>query len=280
MEYLQKVSETNRLRRNKLLLTEWNESGPWKQLYIMYDTSPTGKPDFVKLISEFWDRKDILQSHFLREGPPGPSNPGNIWSKLFPIHPIASTNLPDKNRLGQYQGSCIICIEEFADTCESVLVRLKCDHWYHFTCIRGMWDHPDSYSFPCPQCRLDPHNWRLHEHAGITPEVRALDVWDFEAVTDPGHVFGIPPYTDHPPMPDLTNHYHNLDTAQFNMARSFVQGLGYDGGIPGSNREPETEMAVLRKKRRDRNKRRKDLLTAARKGFAGLDPAEEDAING
>lgn len=29
LKYLQKVSETNRLRRNKLLLTEWNESGPW-----------------------------------------------------------------------------------------------------------------------------------------------------------------------------------------------------------------------------------------------------------
>lgn len=57
-----------------------------------------------------------------------PTNYANMFSCLFPIHPIASTNMPDF-----LDGICTICQESFKDSAIELIVQLYCDHAHHFT---------------------------------------------------------------------------------------------------------------------------------------------------
>lgn len=266
----------------------------------MYDTSPTGKPELATLIENFWVRMEFIDRNHPKVPPRNPSNKGNIWRQLFPIHPLASTDPPSAGRLGNfYEGSCGICMEDFSDTTNRVLGRLHCDHWFHFTCMRKYFDMPDLISFRCALCRTSGYNWHLHDHAGITPETRALDVWDYEELMGAAWIQGTPAANGAPandPHPDLDARYHDRDREMLAMSRLWSKTTGYPavdmndpfnrnapgfvrgGGAVDLNRVPAIEMAIWRKRRRDRIKKRAADVEAARGGFFGLDPAEEDAL--
>jgi hypothetical protein len=245
-----------------------------KQLYVMYDTSQTGKPELAGLIEKFWIKMDLIDFNNPNPPPQNPSNKANIWRHLFPIHPLSSIDPPSIGRLGRfYEGTCGICLDEFADTKGRVLARLHCDHWFHFTCIRKWVDDPDKVSFRCALCQA---NWRLHDAAGITPETRALDVWDYEELMGADEIYGRKGTN---PRPDLTVFYHNRDDEMANASLQWNDTTGYPGGA-GIKRAPATEMATYRKMRRIRNENRRAYHEEARLGFYGLDPAIADALIG
>ncbi|KUJ23978.1 uncharacterized protein LY89DRAFT_712928 [Mollisia scopiformis] len=292
---LQKTAEVNRLRRNKLLLTEWSESRPWKQLYVMCDTSAKGQPDLIPLIEAFWTKLETMKQHYKLAETNNPSNEANVWSKLFTIHPLATTDPPSAARMGGfYEGDCCICQEDYKDEPDKIFMRLHCNHYVHFTCVRTMWDNPDKLTFPCPLCRTSASDWHLHDHAGISPENPVLDVWDYEELEGMGYIAGAPNAaipTD--PHPDMDAHYHRTDLCKFVMSTLWDEDAGYPyvnpanprnmndvlvGGAGVRNREPSVEMAVMRKKRRIRNRARAELAADAQRGYEFLDPSDAENL--
>lgn len=237
----------------------------------MYDT--TEKLELASLIEKFWNKMDLIKFTHLKPRPESPSNKANIWGHLFPIHPLSSTDPLSAERVGDFydDGTCSNCIEEFADAPGRVLARLHCDHWFHFTCIRDWFDRPNHLSSRCMKCQRD---WRLHEHTGITPETRALDVWDYEELMGWGNIQGS---SSRAPEPDLTQDYIDEDQRMANASLRWTELNGYAAaGIRA--RAPATEMATYRKIRRNRNELRRAALQAARKGFYGLDPDIADQL--
>lgn len=255
----------------------------------MYDTSETGEPDLEFPIRTFGVQIRRIDMFYPFLVPQNPSNKANIWRNLFLIHPLASTDLPDETditTLGPYYfpGKCLICYDDFTETTGTVMVRLLCDHWYHFVCIREHWDQDDLVMLPCPVCRTGNVDWQLHNHAGITPEVRGLDVWDHEEVTDYQHVFGGPPDANgHPdPRPNRnlgSRHSTGMESQLMNMSRTWDPINGYGAPINGStSRIPRIEMASIREMRRQRNRTRTAAARTARMGYYGLDPVAAPAL--
>lgn len=197
----------------------------------MYDT--TRFPYLIDLIEKFWIKMDFIELTYPNPPPESPSNKANIWRHLFPIHPLSSID-PPSARLGQfYDGTCFICQEKFADTASTpgnYLAQLHCDHWFHFNCIRRWVDDPDKVAFRCAYCRAD---WRLHEAAGITPETKALDVWDYEELMGATEIY-------ERGRPDLTEYYHARDDAMLELSLAWDDTTGY--GAAGMARRPATEM--------------------------------------
>jgi hypothetical protein len=133
------------------------------------------------------------------EGDRNPSLLANIWSCLFPIHPIASHGImppsdqdpcdgPNNNttRAGTavaplfrpkfFDDGCVICQEAFDGNPGGVIAQLHCGHLFHFTCIRDSWDTHEIYRSLCAHCRSTGAEWYLHEQVAIYPE--EIDVWD------------------------------------------------------------------------------------------------------
>lgn len=262
----------------------------------MFDTSPEGKPEFVDLVNTFWVKLERIQRNVPLANRNNPSNRGNVWSRLFPILPLASTDPESKDRLGNlYDSGACFCGDDFKDTCNRVLVRLHCDHWFHFNCVRECWDKPDMITFRCPMCRLGNVDWKLHEHAGITPENRVLDVWDYEDISGPTWIFG---NAANDPHPDMNEYYNNDDRTQLLSALHFDEEQGYPAielGDPNAvdpadqrdhivgnlgifNRIPRMEMAVMRKRRRNRHKDRIALMDRLKRGYEPMQPGDQDAL--
>ena len=258
----------------------------------MYDTSPTGRPELASLIERFWLKLEQIEMSYPNPAPESPSNEGNIWRHLFPIHPLASTDPPSAGRLGRfYDERCVICLEEYKETTGKVLVRWHCDHWFHFMCMRDYVDEPDLIAIRCPVCRKD---WKLHSQCGITPESRALDVWDYEYIMGADWIFGA---NGSDPHPDLSDNYNATHRQMHAMSMLWANTTGYPtvdpnnpfnqqspdfvpgGAAIGRRRLPFTEMALYRIARRDRNEQWRAAVEAAGGGFYGLDPAVADALD-
>ncbi|RDL34666.1 uncharacterized protein BP5553_07794 [Venustampulla echinocandica] len=173
---LSKIGQINCMRRNYLLLRNWNHKRPWKQLYHIFDTTDNGPERMYReSISDFYayihDIQQIKEPHLAEDSP---SRKANIWTSLFPIHPIGLHG--PEPLIPQLEDNCVICMDGFkADPEHPVIARLHCNHLFHFLCIRDYWDDPDKLQMKCPLC--GPSSLcTLRSTAAITPEV--ADVWD------------------------------------------------------------------------------------------------------
>jgi hypothetical protein len=145
-------------------------------------------------------------------------------------------------------------MEEWAEYPSSLIVKLHCDHAFHYHCIRDHWDVPDSITLRCPYCRSQDHPWGLHMTAGITPEV--LDVWDYERVD--------PQQPNHSRTNDsLSLTYQINESDNLNKAERWSEAWGYGtartGKLDGGERQPDVEMGMMRWARRGKNEYRRNL---------------------
>ncbi|KAG4427188.1 hypothetical protein IFR05_017329, partial [Cadophora sp. M221] len=114
-QYICKMAQVAQLRRNLLLLKDWNRKRPWKQLYCPYNTSEDGdyspnstdsrRRNFLEFIKHFQTHLKAIHLATPQAIPKNirynrdfnPSNEANVYSNLFPIHPLASTLIPAVN---------------------------------------------------------------------------------------------------------------------------------------------------------------------------------------
>ncbi len=194
-----------------------------------------------------------------------PTNKANMFSSLFPIHPIANTDFPDFKHLSD---DCVICIEQFAETPGQIMLQLHCGHLFHFLCIRSAWDDDFStnlHGAKCPTCRSSGTEWNLHTLANITPE--CLNVWDYKIHFDAE-------YTD-----SLSNDYKTHE--QTLLQNSYLFGPEYPRypGYPQDPtqeaeemlRSPEVEMAVVRWVRRNMNREKRNHIARLGNSVHSLD---------
>jgi hypothetical protein len=57
-----------------------------------------------------------------------PTNEANMISCMFPIHPLARTNLPTF-----LNDNCVLCCEDFTASEKELIVKLHCNHVCHYT---------------------------------------------------------------------------------------------------------------------------------------------------
>jgi hypothetical protein len=194
-----------------------------------------------------------------------PTNKGNMFSCLSPVHPIAITELPDV--LTRYDDKCSICIETWVESPHTFIVEQHCGHCAHYTCLREHWDDPDAITLRCPLCRSQNHPWGLHEITDITPEV--LDVWDYKDVYPPD---GSEARTND----RIPEYYHEEEDALMNASMIFSRERGYNPGAPNvpdlQERVPYTEMVTLRYIRRMKNNHRRNMFRHLGKSIHELDP--------
>ena len=219
------------------------------QLYLIYDTRKGANEVLIPHIQALHHSFNSLKAqHPMPPGQNIPTNKANMFSSLFPIHPIANTDFPNFKHLSD---GCVICIEQFTETPGQIMLQLHCGHLFHFLCIRSAWDDDFStnlHGAKCPTCRSSGTEWNLHTLAGITPE--CLNVWDYEIHFDAE-------YTD-----ALSNDYKKHEQTLLNNSYLFgpeIPGYPGDRTRDGEDmvRSPEVEMAVVRWVRRklDREKR-------------------------
>jgi hypothetical protein len=169
---------------------------------------------------------------------------------------VASTHPESYSPLNcNYEGGCAICQEAFAPA--YVIVKLHCNHLFHYTCIRQMWDLPGINTFSCPLCRSNSVRWALHEQVGILPEV--LDVWDHEATV------GVDLARAHPDFEDEESLYWVRENEKLSRSETWNEK---EGDRP---RDVDIEMANVRQARRRRNKRLRQNASLS-DAVEGLDP--------
>ncbi|PSS16947.1 hypothetical protein M430DRAFT_59337 [Amorphotheca resinae ATCC 22711] len=232
-----------------------------KQLYYIFDTAPAAQDYFLEPIKTFYEQIDTLVQ-LEKSDPeckyqhPSPSSRANVWAGLFPIHPVASTH-PESYSLVNcnYEGGCAICQEAFAPA--YVIVKLHCNHLFHYTCVRQMWDLSGINTFSCPLCRSNSVRWALHEQVGILPEV--LDVWDHEATV------GVDLARAHPDFEDEESLYWVRENEKLSRSETWNEK---EGDRP---RDVDIEMANVRQARRRRNKRLRQNASLS-DTVEGLDP--------
>ena len=106
--------------------------------------------NFAEDIKNF--RIRLANFHLACSQPPdfNPSNIANIYSSLFPIHPVSRDTRPPKMQKDDWDAGCPICADEWDVLSRKVIVQLHCDHFMHYACIRKEWDKPDKQTFLCP----------------------------------------------------------------------------------------------------------------------------------
>lgn len=199
-----------------------------------------------------------------------PTNKGNMFSCLSPIHPIANTELP--HWLTRFDNACSICMDTWEESPHTFIVEQHCGHSAHYHCLREHWDSPDAITLRCPLCRSQNHPWGLHEIADITPEV--LDVWDYE------HVYPPQPGSAGRSNDVLSAGYHQEENDLMNASAVFSRERGYNNEGPISHtaseeRAPYTEMVTMRYMRRMKNENRRNLLKHLGESALALDPTFE-----
>ncbi|CZT11827.1 uncharacterized protein RAG0_15867 [Rhynchosporium agropyri] len=286
--YTAKIAEINQLRRNLLLLRDWNQKRPWKQLYCPYKTAPGGDHGqdsedpmvrgFHEDITEFHQHLAALYATYPQQDPSSfnPSNTANVFSSLFAVHPVASHCIPPEMQQDDWDAGCIVCMDEFDGISRKLMVQLFCNHYFHYTCVRGFWDVLDKGSFRCPLCRQN--DWVLKEQAGITAEVN--DVFDYEELM--GRQNGTYDFNQ-------SATYYAKESELRAMSQTYLSSRGYpsiekipntrrrryvyDGAL-GTNRIPEVEMAIVREYRRINDRRRRFDIEQQNDGISGLDPPD------
>ncbi|KAH7364644.1 hypothetical protein BKA65DRAFT_546515 [Rhexocercosporidium sp. MPI-PUGE-AT-0058] len=310
-KYIDKISQVNQFRRNLLLLKDWNRKRPWKQLYCPYNTSENGdygpksadprRRTFLNDIIHFQNHLEALHLakpqviprtiHYNKDF--NPSNEANVYSNLFPIHPLASTAIPVVNdsipgRMTQddWDAGCALCGDEYDVLSRKIIMQTHCNHFFHYSCLRTNWDLPDNQHYNCPLCRQS--NWRLKETASITAEVS--DVWEYEERMGRQWVEGDPFNADSIPHPDISEEYHRIEesvrlTSQYYRPakRGYpTMDFEYDPdnpqgqytGMYGIERTAYVEMAVVREYRRALNRRRRLAVEQAETGIKDIDPED------
>ncbi|KAI6713991.1 hypothetical protein JHW43_003421 [Diplocarpon mali] len=298
-----RMSEINRLRRNLLLLKNWNRKRPWQVNTYQDEGDYKEKHSaYLPAIREFHARLEFMRRLYPQIEPTtaanfNPSNRANVEASVFSIHPIATSDA--STHPGHWNDGCIICSDAFDEVSVKIIARLHCDHLFHYSCIRGYWDGDKMLHFPCPLCRTATLDWTLARVADFTPEVE--DVWDFEHKHGRQYIHGngtpaVPPHRD------LSNDYFVSEGEQRYMSMYHRNDYGYPmgmdvelidggpgyevpngGGYPsrgqisstgfGLNRSADVEMAVVRHRRRLMNIRRRKELEKAGRTIASMDPA-------
>jgi len=114
------------------------------QLYYVFDTNPGEQDYLLGPISRFHKNiRDLKENEELFLGKLGwnersPSRKSNILSGMFTIHPIAITKPPDCLNYDYSTKGCVLCHQLFRPT--ETVVQLKCNHLFHYTCLRRRWD--------------------------------------------------------------------------------------------------------------------------------------------
>ncbi|TAQ89222.1 hypothetical protein B7494_g2435 [Chlorociboria aeruginascens] len=254
------ITSINLQRRNFLLLRDWSKLRLFKQVYLIFDTSSDpnyGEKNLLKRdIKWFYAHIDYLADKEPLSS--SPSRRANIFSGLFPIHPLDSNELP-----ARFQDGCAICLEEYES---SIVVELNCGHVFHHSCIREYFDKPGINHYLCPVCRS---SWLLHEQAGIHPEV--IDVFDKV------HHYGEEYTMWRPNIPSEDEYWAGeLDY----MHRSHVWDM--DPATWSSWRSVRTEMVHMRTERRRRNQLRRHEIQQRGMGILNIDgegPTRENPGN-
>jgi Ring finger domain len=239
-----------------------------KQLHYIYDTRPGAADHYLPYIQAFHDSINRLKAEFpMPVNQHIPTNKGNMFSCLSPVHPIASTKLPDW--LTKYDDKCSICMELWEESPHTFVVELHCGHSAHYTCVREHWDNPDAITLRCPLCRSQNHPWGLHEIADLTPEV--LDVWDYERV--------YPPQPNEGTRAAIVPGFYEEESQLWRASNAFTRERGYNDEGPifeeRQEREPYTEMVIMRHMRRTKNEYRRNLLKHLGETVWELDPTFE-----
>lgn len=105
-------------------------------------------------------------------------------------------------------------------------------------------------------------------------------------MTDRTHITGFPnaPIPVNP-RPNISHEYHDRDDELYEDATLWDDDLGYPFASHQQDhrlmfvREPHIEKAVLRKKRRMRNKQRAEYMKKVGKGFESMDSPDPPAAN-
>ncbi|KAL2065152.1 hypothetical protein VTL71DRAFT_4293 [Oculimacula yallundae] len=289
-KYIRKLAEINQLRRNLLLLKDWNRKRPWKQLYCPYNTTAEGDygPDSTdKTRRGFWDEIRLFKLHltdqhfFYPQQDPtnfNPSNHANIYSSLFPIHPTASHALPREMQQDDWDAGCPICSDEWDKISRKLFAQLHCGHFFHYTCLRSYWDEPDNITFKCPTCRQN--DWILREKIGVSAEVN--DVFDYErsmGAQTGSYVFDAYYHDKEELLIEKSQEYDLLRGGYPTSVEveddegNFTETWEYRGDEKFSRR-PDTEMAIMREYRRIRNRLQKASMADAKVGISALDPPD------
>lgn len=232
---------------------------------MVINTADDEDDSLRKPILEFYSTIAGLEATEPPHGPtgPNPSRPSNIWSSLFTFHPVASHEPPSWLLAApcDYRDGCAICIDDF-DPGQSI-AQLHCSHLFHYTCIRMTWDRQGIHTYRCPKCNSDSVRWRLHEQAGITPEVQ--DVWDNHTRLPEGTPGG----TENPDFADsdVENIYWQLEIGR--------QDVSNDWRVDMGPRETNIEMVHLRQLRRRRNKLRRTIV--AQSAFGNIMKLDKEA---
>ncbi len=161
-----------------------------------------------------------------------PSHKPNIWSSIFPVHPIAST-APLPVTLPFFDDGCIICQEKYNDTPGFHIAHLYCDHMFHLSCIRNSWDQGHLLTWSCPLCRLShPRTTTsLANLVGITPEV--WDNQDYRAEMGADYVAA---------HPDVSSTFMGRDQRCIELSKEWTW-------LKNGRRHRGVEMARVRRRR-------------------------------
>jgi hypothetical protein len=128
-------------------------------------------------------------------------------------------------------------------------------------CLCESWDIFGVQQFLYPYCRKNAILWRLHEQAGITPEVE--DVWDYIATTSDDHARNHPNF-----VMDNQDLYWAIENQRLQLSRDWET----DQDPWDRPRDVSIEMVHVRERRRKRNAVRRKVVANKGTGLSALVP--------
>ncbi|KAL3420425.1 hypothetical protein PVAG01_08924 [Phlyctema vagabunda] len=175
---LRKIMQTNRQRRDYLLLSNAARRKPWEMIFYYMDTVPgaseEGLDDAIINMLQWTQschpkRRPDLHEESLTQI-------SHIARSILPVIPIGPKSL---NMIVDMEPdmTCLYCQDSFGPN--SFIVKLHCKHFFHFVCLMRDWDHPRRAEYKCICCRRGPdfvYPWTLHEAWEV--EAEAKDHWD------------------------------------------------------------------------------------------------------